>query len=89
MNDERDDRHERSRDACPECGAHRLGLLEFPEVQGAPFQPYSEIIGMGEPRVHREPGLGCLECGAQWRTVDSFRAGDPPLAPGEIEVHPE
>lgn len=63
----------RSAEPCPRCGARRLTLLEFPEVAALPYLPYSELIGMGEVRQAATPGIGCLECGAEWPDLASFR----------------
>lgn len=72
---------ERSREACPVCGAHRLTIIDFPDVPTMGVQPYSELLGMGDLHASTPPGIGCLDCGAHWRDLDSFRAGDAPLAP--------
>jgi hypothetical protein len=66
----------RSQEACPACGEHALSLIDFPEVSTQGVQPYSEILGMGEPRAGVEPGIGCLSCGAEWRDLDAFRRDD-------------
>lgn len=81
MGSGRERERERSREACPECGAHRLGVVDFPDLPTVGYHPYSELLGMGEPRPTAAPGIGCLECGAEWRDLESFRAGDPPLMP--------
>lgn len=70
---------ERSREACPACGAHRLTIIDFPDVPSMGVQPYSELLGMGEPHASTPPGIGCLECGAQWDDLEAFRAGEPPI----------
>lgn len=79
---------QRSRLACPVCGAHRLAIVEFPEQRIGGYQPYFEIMGMGEPTVVTPPALGCLDCGAEWPSLEAFRAasGDPgdPGDPGEL-----
>ncbi len=67
------DQSERSTEACPTCGAHRLALLEFPEVPAVGYQANSEIIGMGELREPRAPAIGCLACGAEWSDLAAFR----------------
>ncbi|HVA85032.1 MAG TPA: hypothetical protein VNF73_01815 [Candidatus Saccharimonadales bacterium] len=68
-------RSEHSVQACPVCGAHRLALIDFPEISTVGYQPYSEIIGMGEARERVEPGIGCLVCGAQWSSLQAFNEG--------------
>ena len=67
----------RSREACPVCGQHRLTLLSFPEVSATGYQPYAEVIGMGEHRADTQPGIGCLACGAEWPDLAAFRATRP------------
>ncbi len=64
---------ERSADACPVCGEHRLALLDFPDAHTVGYQPHSELIGMGEARAQTEPAIGCLACGAEWPGIDAFR----------------
>ena len=66
---------ERSVQACPVCGAHQLALIDFPEISTVGYQPYSEIIGMGEAQERNEPGIGCLACGAGWSSLQAFRHG--------------
>lgn len=70
----RPDSPERSTEACPVCGAHRLTLLHFPQVDPTGVRPYDELLGMGDVRPNDPPGIGCLNCGAEWRDLDSFRA---------------
>lgn len=67
------DQFERSIEACPSCGAHRLALVEFPDVQAVGYQAYSEIMGVGELREPRAPAIGCLACGAEWSDLAAFR----------------
>jgi hypothetical protein len=67
------DEDERSEEACPACGAHRLTLVGFPDIDVMGYQPYSELIGMGDVRGARQPGIGCLECGAEWESLGAFR----------------
>ena len=79
----------RSSEPCPRCGARRLTLLEFPPVAALPYLPYSELIGMGEAHVAATPGIGCLECGAEWPDLASFRdeasaTGDGSVDQGEL-----
>lgn len=64
----------RSAEACPECGAHRLAVLEFPYLPTTGYQPFAEVVGMGEARQRSGPGIGCLACGSEWADVDAFRA---------------
>ncbi len=67
------DQPERSAEACPRCGAHRLAMIDFPEIQSAGYQPYNDLLGMGEARTRTPPGIGCLACGAEWRDLEAFR----------------
>ena len=73
VHDQHDD-GSRSAHACPRCGAHRLALLEFPSITALPYQPHSELIGMGEPRAAGMPGIGCLACGAEWPSLAELEA---------------
>jgi hypothetical protein len=66
---------ERSAKACPVCGAHQLSLLEFPSLSTVGYQPYNEIVGMGEPGESSLPAIGCLACGAEWPDLAAFRQG--------------
>ena len=68
------DETERSDEACPECGAHRLALLDFPDTPAAGYQAYSDLLGMGDVREVTPPAIGCLACGAEWADVEAFRA---------------
>ena len=63
----------RSEEACPACGRHTVSLLDFPYVSTMGVQPYTELLGMGEPSVQQAPGIGCLSCGTQWPDLKAFR----------------
>jgi hypothetical protein len=63
----------RSREACPACGAHEVALVEFPDIPVVGAQPFNEVIGMGDPSAPM-PGLECHACGAEWPSLDAFRA---------------
>lgn len=76
--DPRGDERSRSAEACPECGAHRLAILDFPDVPTLGVQPYSELLGMGDLHATTPPGIGCLACGAEWHDLAAFRAGEAP-----------
>ena len=65
---------ERSRDACPVCGEHRLALVEFPEATATGYLVANEIVGMGEEQASTPPAIGCLACGAEWPDLAAFRA---------------
>jgi hypothetical protein len=64
---------DRSAEACPVCGAHRLTLLHFPEVGVLGVRPYDDLLGMGDVNADSPPGIGCLECGAEWPDLEAFR----------------
>lgn len=64
----------RSDEACPACGRYSLSLIGFPYVSTMGVQPYSDILGMGEPQVDQAPAIGCLSCGIEWADLDAFRA---------------
>ena len=65
---------DRSHFACPACGEHRLALIDFPEQHSVGYQPYSDIIGMGEPTSVSAPAIGCLACGSEWASLGVFHA---------------
>lgn len=63
----------RSKEACPECGAHRLALLDFPdEASGADKAPQA-VIGATLAEPVEVPAIGCLACGAEWPDLAAFR----------------
>jgi hypothetical protein len=65
---------ERSRDACPRCGAHQLAVLDVPDVELTGYQPANASMGIAtDVRLEGEPGIGCLACGAQWPDLAAFR----------------
>jgi hypothetical protein len=68
---------ERSEEACPVCGQHRLTLLYFPETSLQGVQPYNELYGMGDKSADTPPGIGCLACGSEWPDIDAFRQAQP------------
>ncbi|HEY7524764.1 MAG TPA: hypothetical protein VH720_14030 [Candidatus Limnocylindrales bacterium] len=62
---------ERSAQACPECGAHRLAVLSFPEMPGG--SPIDLEIPLGGRAADPPaPGIGCLACGAEWPNLETF-----------------
>ncbi len=73
---------QRSAEACPVCGEHRLTLLYFPTVDVRGVSPYDELIGMGDVRPDDPPGIGCTACGAEWPDLAAFRAAGTEL-PGD------
>jgi len=44
-------------------------------------QPYSDLLGLGDPEPDTPPAIECLACGTQWRDIDAFNAGKPEPAP--------
>jgi hypothetical protein len=65
---------EESRWACPVCGAHRLAMDELPRVGAMGAQPYTDILGMGDPGNRTMPAILCLACGSRWPDADAFWA---------------
>jgi hypothetical protein len=66
---------ERSVDACPRCGEHRLALVDAPEVELTSYQIANETLGIPtDVRTESLPGIACLACGAEWPDLDTFRA---------------
>ena len=64
---------QRSKEACPVCGAHELELLNFPSIDVTGARPYDELLGMGDVRREEPPGIGCRACGESWPTLEEFR----------------
>jgi hypothetical protein len=80
-----------SRWACPVCGAHRLAMEKLPKVGAMGSQPYTDILGMGDPDDRSMPEIVCLECSTRWPNADTFwaaasavdaSAGDASVGPG-------
>jgi hypothetical protein len=67
------DESARSAEACPECGAHRLALLDLPLTPAAGYQVYAEIVGVADLQPESRPSIGCLACGAEWPDLEAFR----------------
>jgi hypothetical protein len=65
---------ERSAEACPVCGAHRLTLLYFPDASVQSVRPLDELYGMGDKPADTLPGIGCLNCGSEWPSLEAFRS---------------
>jgi CheY-like chemotaxis protein len=61
-----------SRWPCPACGERRLAMDELPRIGAMGAQPYSDIIGMGDPTNRTMPAIVCLACGRRWDDADSF-----------------
>ena len=74
--------------ACPVCGAYRLAIALPPYVAIMGVQPYSDLLGMGDPKPDALPGIECLACGSRWRDINAFRDGEtePAAAPAHEEV---
>ncbi len=65
---------ERSKDACPRCGAHRLALVEPPDVELTSVQVANDTLGIPtDVRLQGEPAIECLACGTEWPDLASFR----------------
>ena len=73
------DESTRSAAACPRCGAHRLALLNLPQIDVTGYRPLDEIYGMISGPSLEAPGIGCLACGAEWPDLAAFgaEAGQP------------
>ena len=76
----------RSGESCPVCGQHTLQLLYFPEVGATGARPYDELFGLGDIKPDAPPGIGCASCGAEWDSLDDFRAGRQREAPDDAEA---
>lgn len=77
---------EESRWACPACGARRLALEELPRVGAMGAQPYTDMIGMGDPVDRKMPEIVCLECGRRWPDAEAFWAEVGTPNPGRAQV---
>jgi hypothetical protein len=66
---------ERSAEACPRCGAHRLATTEAPNLVDFGYQPLNEVYMMSQVGTDPvAPGIECLACGAVWSDLEAFRA---------------
>jgi hypothetical protein len=74
-----------SRWACPVCGAHRLAMEELPRVGAMGSQPYSDILGMGDPGDHSMPAIVCLACSTRWPNAEAFWADARDRLPGAAD----
>lgn len=74
MSGEREEDNERSAESCPVCNEHALHLLYFPSVDVTGARAYDDMLGFGDIKADAEPGIGCDACGAEWATLDAFRA---------------
>jgi hypothetical protein len=63
------------------CGQHRLAVARPPHIAVMGVQPYSDLLGLGDPEPDTPPAIECLACGTQWRDIDAFNAGKPEPAP--------
>jgi hypothetical protein len=82
MTDEED---ARSREACPRCAAHRLAVIDVPDVSYQPYDPANAIQGIRTDfRLEGTPGIGCLGCGAEWEDLATLRA-EQASAPVDLE----
>lgn len=69
-----DESARQSKEACPRCGAHRLAVLEVPDVRYATFDPANSLQGIRTDfRLEGTPGIVCLECEAEWLDLPAFR----------------
>lgn len=68
-----DEPTERSVEACPVCGEHRLAVLKYPHVDVVGVQLYNEIYGFGDKSSDTPPGIGCMACGSEWPDLEAFK----------------
>jgi hypothetical protein len=70
-----DDEDARSREACPRCGAHRLAVIDIPDVSYQPYDPANAMQGIRTDfRLQGTPTIGCLACGTEWEDLPGLRA---------------
>jgi len=49
-------------------------MEELPRVGAMGAQPYSDILGMGDPGDRTMPAIVCLACSSRWPNADAFWA---------------
>jgi hypothetical protein len=49
-------------------------MEELPKVGAMGPQPYTDILGMGDPGDRSMPAIVCLECSTRWPNADAFWA---------------
>ena len=64
-------------------------MEELPRVGAMGAQPYSDILGMGDPGDRTMPAIVCLACSSRWPNADAFwaasRLEDGPEAMGAAD----
>ena len=80
---------QRSARACPVCGRHSLAVDEPPRIDVLGVQPYSDLVGMGDPRTPGPLGIVCLSCGTRWRDPGALDRGEPEPPEPEGGSEPE
>jgi hypothetical protein len=63
-----------SAERCPACGAHRVAMVPLPDIDVMGFQPYTDLLMMGDRPAPMQPAIACLACGAEWPDLEAFRA---------------
>jgi len=49
-------------------------MEELPRVGAMGSQPYTDILGMGDPGDRPMPAIVCLQCSTRWPNADAFWA---------------
>jgi len=49
-------------------------MEELPRVGAMGAQPYTDILGMGDPADRSMPAIVCLQCATRWPNADAFWA---------------
>jgi hypothetical protein len=49
-------------------------MEELPRVGAMGSQPYTDILGMGDPADRTMPAIVCLQCSTRWPNADAFWA---------------
>ena len=77
MNEQAGSQTPHSEQVCPVCPEHTLAVEELPQIDVLGYQPYSDIVGMGD--LHPGGGISivCLSCGTRWRNKRAFDRGEP------------
>jgi hypothetical protein len=86
MNEQAGSEQTRSEQICPVCGQHTLAVEELPQIDVLGYQPYSDIVGMGDLHAGGGTSIVCLNCSTRWRDRGAFDRGAPEPDPAPAIV---
>jgi hypothetical protein len=49
-------------------------MVPLPDIEVMGFQPYTDLLMMGDRPAPLRPAIACLDCGAEWPDLEAFRA---------------